>query len=138
MREYQELSDSLKKIETILKLGPEALVKHKFLVEAGEKTIGDAVQALFEMGRKILGEDARNWTKEEVLEMLRKKRVLTGVQLRKMKKLLQFGEAIATAKSSSKEAILAREVHLVFKKIFKDLQELSEVLCKNLPFEIRG
>jgi uncharacterized protein YutE (UPF0331/DUF86 family) len=137
MREYHDFHDSLKKLELIRTLGPQNLAKFRFLVDAGEQSVGEAVRALLRMGRLILGEGAPE-EDVEVVRMLGKGKILPPGRVRKMERLLSFRRALLEAKAADgEEAISAREVYAAFERLRKDLAELGEALSKYLPFEMK-
>jgi uncharacterized protein YutE (UPF0331/DUF86 family) len=137
MREYHDFQDSLKKLELIHTLGPQNLVKFRFLVDVGEQSVGEAVRALLRMGRFLLGEGAPEGD-VEVVKALGKRKLLTPRRVKKMERLLSFRRALLEAKAADgEEAISAREVYAAFERLRRDLTEVGETLRRYLPFEVK-
>lgn len=136
MREYHEFSEALKRLELIHTLGPENLVKFRFVVDLGEHSVEEAVRALFRMGQLALGGKEPPEDDQELIPLLRRRKILSPAQVRKMRNLLTFRKALLEAKSGE-ESISAREVYAAFEKLRKDLTELGKTLYGYLPFEMR-
>ncbi len=136
MREYHDFREAMRRLDLIHSLGPKQLVKYKFLVDLGEMAVDDAIRSLVRMGKQILRSEITE--EKQVIEALRKKKILNAQQARSFSKLLTFREALEEAKSADeKERISAREVHAAFERLRKELMSLWEILRKQLPFEVR-